>query len=171
MVKFLCTIIFATLMASCAGSRVSSIPVSSKPSAPVKVIALDPGGGLLADAVGIELANRGFTVLDPASTSRLMVRLNIDEIEVNTPIGLEKLKGKGVDAYLTVRTAAGRDGKTQSASVRVNSTDTKKIIAGLTWENGWGGRSGSIADRAMHKGLPEAASEIVDNLVQSIKPE
>ena len=62
-------------VAGCASSKLSTIPVSGRVSAPVKVMALDPGGGLLADAVGVELSNRGFTVLDSATTSKLMARL------------------------------------------------------------------------------------------------
>lgn len=158
------------IITGCASSKLSTIPVSGKLSAPVKVVALDPGGGLLADAVGVELSNRGFTVLDPATTSKLMARLNLNEIEISTPVGFDKLKAQGVDAYLTVRAAGGYDQQIQSASARMNSTDTGQVVAGITWQNGWGGQAGSIMDRTMRKGLAEAAADIADALANSITP-
>ncbi len=73
----------------------------------VSVIALAPGGGMLTDAVGVELANRGFTIIDPSSTSNMMVRLNLNEVEISRPEGLAKLKDQGIDAFLIVRAAGG----------------------------------------------------------------
>jgi hypothetical protein len=153
---------------ACVASKLSTIPVSGRLAAPVKIIALDPGGGLLADAVSVELSNRGFTVLDSATTSRMMARLNINEVEISTSVGLEKLKAQGVDAYLTVRAAGGYDQQPQSASARVNSTSTGQVVAGITWQNGWGGQAGSMADRTMRKGLSEAAAEIAEALARSL---
>ncbi len=170
-VKFAAALLALAILSGCASSKLSTIPVSGKLSAPVKVLALDPGGGLLADAVGVELSNRGFTVLDSATTSKLMARLNLNEVEISTPVGLEKLKAQGVDAYLTVRAAGGYDQQVQSASARVNSTDTGEVVAGITWQNGWGGKAGSMADRTMRMGLAEAAAEIADALVKSLGPQ
>jgi len=92
----------------------------------------------------------------------------MDEFEVATPQGLEKLQKKGIDAYLTVKGASAYDGQVQSASARASSTHTGRIIAGVSWQNGWGGRAGSIADRTMRKGLAEAAKEIADALAESL---
>lgn len=127
-----------------------------------------PEGGLLAEAVGIELSNLGYTIIDSSSTSKLMVRLNIDEIEISTPQGLKKLKEKGIDAYLTVKGSGAYDSQIQNASARISSTHTGRIIAGISWQNGWGGRAGSIADRAMRKGLAEVAQEIASSLTTSL---
>ncbi len=124
---------------------------------------------MLADAVGVELSNRGFTVIDSASTSQMLVRLNLNEVEISTPQGLTKLKDQGIDAFLTVR-AAGEGGQPQSASARVNSTHTGQVMAGISWQNAWGGMKGSIADRTMVKGLAEAAAEIADALTKAIRP-
>ena len=128
-----------------------------------------PGGGLLADAVAVELANRGFTVIDPATTSNLLIRLNVTEIEVAQPEGLAKLNTQGIDAYLVVRAAGGSDGRPESASARMNSTQTGQVLAGVTWQNGWGGRAGSPADRVMRKNLSEAANEIASALAQRVR--
>ena len=168
-VKVSAALLATAVMCGCASSRLSTLPASGNLTAPVKVIALDPSGGLLADAVAVELSNRGFTVLDSATTSKIMARLNLNEVEISTPVGLEKLKAQGIDAYLTVRAAGGYDQQVQSASARVNSTDTGQVVAGITWQNGWGGQAGSIADRTMRKGLAEAAAEISDALVESLR--
>lgn len=162
------TLVLCSALAGCASSRISAQPLVARLTAPIKVIALDPSGGLLADAVGVELSNRGYTVLDTATTSKMLARLNINEVEISTPIGLERLKAEGVDAYLAVRAAGGYDQQPQSASARVNSTDGGQVVAGITWQNGWGGQPGSIMDRTMRMGLSEAASEIADALVESL---
>ncbi|MTW19456.1 hypothetical protein GJ689_25015 [Rhodoplanes serenus] len=123
-----------------------------------------PGGGLLADAVAVELATRGYSIVDPAATSNLMVRMNMSEIEVTRPEALAKFRSQGIDALLTVRTAAGYDSRPQSASARLNSTETGALLAGATWENAWGGAQGSAADSIMRHGLPSAAASIATKL-------
>jgi hypothetical protein len=107
---------FACLPA-CGMSHVSTV---STPGAKVSVrtIAIMPGGGLLADAVAVELMNRGFTIIDAASTSNMMIRLNLNEVEIARPEGLAKFKGQGVEALLVVRGAGGYDQQPQSASAR-----------------------------------------------------
>lgn len=163
------TVLFALfLVAGCASSKVSQLPVANSASHPVRAIAMAPEGGLLAEAVGIELSNRGYTIIDSSSTSKLMIRLNIDEIEIATPQGLEKLKSKGIDAFLTIKGTGAYDHLVQSASARATSTHTGRIIAGVSWQNGWGGKAGSMADRTMRKGLAEAAQEIADALATSL---
>jgi hypothetical protein len=165
---FLAVLLCTPTMFGCASSRLSHISASPKSSHKVSAIAFAPGGGLLADAVGVELANRGFTVIDPMATSNMLVRLNLTEIEVARPEGLAKLKSQGIDAYLVVRGAEGRDGRPESASARMNSTHTGQVLAGVTWQNGWGGQAGSPADRIMRRNLTEAANEIADALAQRI---
>ncbi|MGG5819358.1 hypothetical protein [Falsiroseomonas sp. HW251] len=157
-----------TALAGCGGSQVSSVPVVSGPAHPVRAIAIMPGGGLLADAVAVEISNRGYTVIDGSDTSRLMARLNLNEVEIARPEGLARLREQGIDAVLTVRAAGGYDQQPQSASARVNSTQSGRVISGVTWQNGWGGRAGSIADRTMRKGLGEAAREIAAALALNL---
>jgi hypothetical protein len=159
----------AALLGGCASSKVSSLPVANQAKHAVKVIAFAPGGGLLADAVGVELSNRGFTVIDSSTTSSMMVRLNLNEIEITRPEGLAKLKDQGIDAFLTVRAGGGYDALPQSASARMNSTHNGQVLAGVTWQNGFGGVAGSPADRVMRKGLNEAATEIANALAERVK--
>ena len=167
--QILLAILSTALLVGCASSKVSSLPIASQTKHAVKVIAFAPGGGLLADAVGVELSNRGFTVIDSSTTSSMMVRLNLNEIEITRPEGLAKLKDQGIDAFLIVRGGGGYDENPQSASARMNSTHNGQILAGVTWQNGFGGAAGSPADRVMRKGLTEAASEIAAALAQRVK--
>lgn len=151
-------------MISCASSGVSQ---SSGYIPPKIVIALAPSGGILADAIGIELFNRGFTVMDTNQFSSFMVRHNMTELEFSQPQNLKLIKEEGIDAILMVKSVAGHDQKPQSATVRLNSTENwGKIIAGISWKNGWGGRPGSIADRTMRKDVPGAAKQIVQELLK-----
>ena len=156
-------------LAGCASSKVSSLPVSSTTEQSVKVIAFAPGGGVLADAIGVELSNRGLTVIDSAATSSMMIRLNLNEVEITKPEGLNKLKGQGIDAILVVRSAGGHDDNPQSASARMNSTKNGQVLAGVTWQNGFGGQAGSISDRVMRKGLADAAAEIATALIARVR--
>lgn len=158
-----------SVLSGCAASQVSSTGPTSGPSVEVKSIAMMPGGGLLADAVAVELSNRGFTIIDSASTTNLMVRLNINEIEIAQPQGLAKLRGQGIDAVLMVRAAGSYDGQPQSASARMTSTVDGRLIAGTTWQNGFGGQAGSIADRVMRQGLSQAAAQIANEITSRIK--
>ena len=155
------------LLAGCAGSRVSRMHVDA-PIHSVSTIALAPSGGLLADAIGVELFNRGITVIDTHATSQMLVRLNLSEVEIMRPQHLSSLRDEKIDAYLSARSAAGMDGRPQSASVRLNSTHTGQILAGVTWQNGWGGMHGSIADRLMRKDLNQAAQDIARELMKQL---
>ena len=156
-------------LAGCGFSKVSSLPGSLATAQAVRVIAFAPGGGLLADAIGVELSNRGFTVIDSSSTSSMMIRLNLNEVEIAKPEGLNKLKDQGIDAILVVRSAGGKDDNPQSASARMNSTENGQVLAGVTWQNGFGGQAGSISDRVMRKGLADAAAEIATALVARVR--
>ena len=126
-------------------------------------------GGLLADALGIELSNRGFTVIESTTVSSMMVRLNLNEVEITRPEGLFKLKDQGIDAILVVRGGGGYDQQPQSPSARMNSTHSGQVLAGVTWQNGFGGAAGSPVDRIMRKGLSEAAAEIATALAERVK--
>ena len=156
-------LIITGVFISCGGSSVSSVSGSLPRNLK---IALAPSGGVVADAIGVELFNKGYTVFDTNQMSTLLIRLDISEIELLTPKSLQLIKEQGIDAIISVKAVGSYDGNPQSASVRVNSTIDGKILAGLSWQNGWGGQAGSIADRMSRKGLAQAAKEIVSYLVQ-----
>jgi len=165
------SIIFLATLCSCSGSRVSSsIPcdIKHREQHPINTIAMAPGGGVLADAIAVALTNKNYKVFDAEQMSNFFMRLNLNEIEVASPQNLCLLKDKGIDSYLTVKSAAGYDGLPESASVRLNSTHDGKVITGVSWQNGWGGRQTSLCDRVMRKNVLEAAKEIVGELSKNI---
>lgn len=155
----------------CAGSKVSNMPTAFTGQKPVvKTIAMNPSGALMSDAVATELSNRGFAVIDSAATSSLMVRLNLNEIEIMKPEGLHKFKDKGIDALLTVKGSVSQfDALPDSASARMVDTGTGKVLAAVNWQNGWAGAAGSPASRMMRSGLQEMAAEMANALAERIQ--
>lgn len=152
-------LLVSAAVSGCASSRVSTT-TRAQIDHPVRAVAMAPSGGLLADAVALALFERGFNVYDTAQSSALLVRLDMTEVEVTEPQSLTALREQGIDAYLTVRAAAGHDGAPESAVVRLTSTHTGQVVAGLSWQNGRGGMAGSPADRMMRAGLAQAADQI-----------
>jgi hypothetical protein len=82
-------------------------------SALIKVIALTPGGGVLSEAIGTELAKRGFVIVPATTTQTLATDVDftaVSERQARTgrsPGELWKLRhalyARGVDAFLIVR--------------------------------------------------------------------
>ena len=160
---FACILLFN----GCATSNVSSVNrTGDTPKVDVNVIAMAPNNSLLGEAVAIELFNRGLNIIDSADTAVVFARLGITEIEISKPQNMRLLKAEGIDAYLIVKSAGGDDNLPQSATARLTSTESGKILAGVTWQNGWGGQSGSPVDRLMRKGLGAAAKQLVDELAK-----
>ena len=100
----------ALLLTGCGFSQTSSTPVVAQ-RVPVKTIAMMPGGGILAEAVAVELSARGFTIIDPAATSSLIVRLRLKEVEITQVAGLSRFKSQGIDAVLVVRAVGTIDSR------------------------------------------------------------
>ena len=123
---------------------------------PIKVIALVPGGGVLAEAIGVELARRGFVIIPVASTSNMVSGVDFKAIaEHHIPARRNssemwnlrhQLHARGVNAFLIVR---DRDfiakkylGRTywQQAELEIHSTSEENAtsngaIAGAGWAN------------------------------------
>jgi hypothetical protein len=157
------SILILIFLQSCASSKVSMIG-SKVPLSEFKNIALSSNSGMLGQAVANELVGRGYKVQSPGRTSKMMLRLNLNEAEITEPKGLEAFAKEGVDAVITVSAVGGYDQMPQSASVQIVNTKSFDIMAGVNWQNGWGGEQGSIADRVMRKGLTRSAKEIVNAL-------
>jgi hypothetical protein len=162
-------VVLVLVAVGCSGSKVSQSVGQPYKGPRVKSIVLSPGGGVLGDAVGVELFNKGYTVVDPGEAGRLLDRSDLNELVISSGPSLEALQNKGVDALLVVKAAAGEDGLPQSASVRLTSTRSQQVIGAISWQNGWGGQKGSIADRTMRKDVAAAAHEIVDGLLKTIR--
>ena len=109
-------------------------------------------------------------MVDPNQTASILGNVGLTEFEVTTKQGFSALAGAGIDAVLTVRVVNGYDRKPQSMSARVTSTLNGSILAGATWENGWGGAQGSPADAMMRRDLGDASEAVVEVLTQQLTP-
>lgn len=160
----------AIILVGCAGARLTQTVQSNYIGPPITSVALSPGGGPLADAIGVELFNQGITIIDPERTAQIIGRAGLSELQMLSAESYDALKDAGIDALLVVKAVMAYDGTPESASVRITSTHTHKVIAGLSWQNGWGGQRGSIADRTMRKNLAEAAAQIAEALAKRLSP-
>jgi len=165
--RFILSVAALTLF-GCSSSKVSTLPAASESSHAVKSIAMSPKGGPMTDAIAVELSNKGFEVIDSSSMIKLLDRLNMSELDISKPQGMAKLQAQGIDAYFTARGVIAKDGRPINGTARLTSVHTGKVLAAVSWENGWGGQAGSIADRTMRKGVTEAAAEITNALVKDI---
>lgn len=165
--KIILTVLIVFLF-GCATSKLSKSKVRLGSSHPVKVIALAPDGGLMADAIGIELYNHGIRVVDSNETTEIMIQSDISNLKYLERKNLRILKDSGIDGYLTVKVVFMSDGKPSSVSARLSSTHTGELLAGVSWQAGWGGMYGSIAHNIMSQNVNDAAEEIAKELVERL---
>lgn len=148
------------------------LEITSQPSQsarePIRSIGLAPSGGPLADAIGFGLMKEGIEVTDSEQVSRIMMRLNLNEVEVWEPKNLQRFKAEGVATLLQVRSVGGYDSRPQSATIKVISTDTSRVLIGATWQNGRSGAPGSIADSVARVDIAEAAEQIAQGLSKAM---
>ena len=95
-----------------ATARHDQFPMAKGPYS-VKAIAILPGGGDLAEAIGVELARRGFIISTPASTVSIVTGVDwkvVSELYKpgrNNPGEVEKLmaqlRAQGIDAFLVLK--------------------------------------------------------------------
>jgi len=161
--KMLIVVMLTILLSGCAGSKMSAMQNSKPVSHNINRIAIAPGSGPFGDAIGVELFNMGFQVVDANEAAAIIGRAGLKEFELYTPKGNAILREQGIEAVITAK-AVAVDGTPESASVRVTDTMDGHILAGITWQNGWGGMRGSIADRTMRKNLSSAAQDIAKEL-------
>jgi hypothetical protein len=134
----------------------------------IQTIALMPSGGIMADSIGIDLLNYGFDIIDTATTTSVMTRVNMTEIEYSKPQNMRKLNSEGIDSIMLVKTVAGYDNQPNSISVRIILTSNGKLLVGAVWQNGSGGQMGSPLDRARRSGITEAASNIANGIAKAL---
>lgn len=153
---------------SCASSKISKSKINVKSSHRVNVIAMAPDGGVMADAIGIELYNLGIRVVDSNETTEIMIRSNVASLKFLERKNLRILKDAGIDGYLTIKAVFLADGKPSSVSARLSSTHTGELLAGISWQAGWGGMYGSIAHNVMSQNVNDAAEEIANELSERL---
>lgn len=157
-------------LVGCATQGMDVSRSASSAGTTIKRIALMPGGGVLAEAVGIQLMNQGFDVVDMSSATSTSARLNLDELEIARPANLKALASEyGVDGVLIVKSVGGYDGKPNSAAARIIDTRTGSLLAGVTWQNGKGGAQGSPADNLMRSDVSVAAKNIARGITSALR--
>jgi hypothetical protein len=162
--------VIATMVLSggCASARVTSAAPQAYAGPRIGAIAISPGGGVLGEAVGVELFNLGFRVLDPGQTAQIVGRVNATDIEIGEPRNVAALRAAGADAVLIVKAVNGYDGNPTSASARMIGLANGDIVAGLSWQNGSCGAEGSPCDRSRRKNAATAAVTIAQELRQRL---
>jgi len=162
-------------LAGCGGSKIATVKGNGARGG--KTIAVSPpqspdslinSGSELADAIGTELAARGFVVLDIAATAARLRKYDIPSGYALTKQGLSTLRKENVDSVLTVSSTATVAGgpSMRHVQARLTSTATAEEIGGVNWDNSWGGMPGSPADFTMRKDVATAAKEIASELVK-----
>ena len=168
-VCFMLHFAIAAILIGCAAPQVNVVRSQTPMVSSICTIALIPSGGVLADAIGLELMRYDFNVVDTGKITSLMVRDNLNEIEITQPQNLSRLFAEGIDAVILVKSVAGYDGRPQSASVKIVHTKNGQIVAGANWQNGRGGAQGSPADQGARVDLAVAARQIADALGPAIQ--
>lgn len=162
-------ILLAVCIVGCSGPRVEVVTNQNSGGEPIRTVALMPGGGVLADAIGLELLNYDLNIVDTTQITSFMFRENLNEIEITQPRNLSRLSTDGIDAVIHVKSTAGYDGLPQSANIKIVRTVNGQLVAGANWQNGHGGQAGSMADRGMRVDVPAAAKQIAKAIGPSIK--
>ncbi len=93
---------------------------------------------MLADAIGIELLNYGFTVVDTEKMTSLMARLNLTEVEMTEPENLRLLASESIDAILLTKSSLRLGTYIQSVTAKIILTENGELVAGTGWTNKYG---------------------------------
>lgn len=164
-----------TIVAGCGTSKVSQIKAPEYTDHSVRALVIAPSeesflndSSMLADAIGAELAKRGYSVVDTREATALLAKSNVTPADMLAPRGLAALGKESVDAVLSVSATGSSFGGSwmRQVKVKVTSTSTSRMIGEVDWTNSWGGMPGSPANAIMRKGLAEAAQEIAEALAK-----
>ena len=169
MKKILILFIVLFGISGCTGAKLKISKRPIKLDKEIQTIAMMPSGGIIADSIGIELLNYGFDIVDTATTTSMMTRINMTEIEYSKPQNLRQLNSEGIDSIMLVKSVVGYDNRPNNISVRIILTSNGKLIVGATWQNARAGVRGSMADGVSRLVLTEAAISIAEGLANELK--
>ncbi len=169
MKKILILFIVIFLISGCAFVKLNIAKRPIKLDKPIETIALMPSGGIAADSIGIEMLNYGYNIVDTATTTSHMTRVNMTEVEYSSPQNLRKLNSEGVDSIMIVKAVQGYDGNPNSITCRIILTNNGQLLVGATWTNGGGGVQGSMADRMHRDGLSDATQDMAKGLAKALR--
>jgi hypothetical protein len=143
------------LTSGCAAARLTPVGHLSDLDRPMTTVALAPQGGLFADLVGFELAQRGCTVIDTGGTLALLVLMHKSAAALDAPEVMPALAQRGIDAVLTIETVPGKDHAPEAVQARLRTTSPATELGGVDWRNRWGRRSPIIAAGEIAAALAE----------------
>ncbi len=157
------------LVSGCSGAQVRA---SLNPRA----IAPDPRLGivsdnLLADAIGTELVQYGFTIIE---RSRLQAVLEELKLSLSGITREEDFRRVGdilnVDGlvFVTATSDQAFPSRVGSATVKIVNVHTGALVGGVNYQNGSAGRPGSPADTTMKESLPETARRIAQEIAKGL---
>jgi hypothetical protein len=151
------------ILVGCGGSKMSVMQNTKPLSQSVNRIAIALGSGAFGDAIGIELFNMGFQIVDSNQVAGIADKAGLKESELFTPKGYATFRAEGIEVII-ISKAVSVGSTPESANVKAFETISGNLIAGITWQNAWGGQRGSVADRTMRKNISEAAQDITREL-------
>jgi hypothetical protein len=147
----------AWVATGCAAARITPVGNLGVIDQPVTTVALAPQGGLFADLVGFELAQRGCKIIDTGGTLVLLLLMHKNEAEMEEPEVMHALAQRDIHAVLTIDKVEGQDHLPDAVQARVQTTSPPAALGGFDWHNRWGRRS-----------PVEAAHEIAAALVNQL---
>lgn len=170
-------------LVGCSGPTVVKTDSTVPPPAPLSLIATASGQtafpeqAAFADFLADELSKRGYGVLNPARTSALLKKMDMDGADMESAQSAIALKGRRIDAllYITVEMATvNRLGTTtpllDKVKIRVTGTKRGETLASFLWTNSGSGMLGSLPDAMSRLTIPAGAQKVAEALVAQIGP-
>jgi hypothetical protein len=163
------------VLSACGASKTVQTRVADYVPHSARILAVAPAdellvkdSGKLADAIGVELSRRGYTVVNTKAAAEMLTKHGVSPVDVIAPQGLAAFGKEGVDAVLSVTSSSADIGGPgmRYVKAKMTSTRTSTEIGGIDWTNSWGGMPGSPADYMTRKSAAAAAVEIADALAQ-----
>jgi hypothetical protein len=125
-------------------------------------LAIAPTSGVLGDAIGVELFQRGYDVMSATQINALYRRLHFDIWQGLTRANLSELHKSGIGMLLIVRAGTSYGILPQSAVVQVLDARDGETLAAVNWDSGddW-----SISN----PGIVAAAKQIANELDRGLR--
>ena len=132
--RVLFTVLIAFLASGCVALKTTVFSSKVPLEKPIHTIALMPSGGVLADAIGLELLQFGFDIIDTARVPSILIRDNLSEIELAQPQNLLLLHQDGIEVIIFAKAVAGYDSKPQSINIKIIQTLSGRLLTGVNWQ-------------------------------------
>lgn len=167
-----CSPIFLLLgLIGCTGAQVKSNFAASIANKPQYRLA-SASDSILADAIGSELLQYGFVVVERSRLSAVLDELKLNMNGVLLPENLKKVgRILNVDAlfFTTAYFDANFGSKIGTASVKLVDVESGELLGGINYQNGSGCAAGSPCDSGMKESMPDTAAKIAKEIAIGLK--